>query len=52
LLTNRTARKLLDRLRERARVMRELPPAFTLSDDVLGKLNESVRAAGGPVLAD
>jgi trimethylamine:corrinoid methyltransferase-like protein len=45
------AKTLLDRLRERARELRELPPAFTLSDEVLGRLNESVRAAGGPVLA-
>jgi trimethylamine--corrinoid protein Co-methyltransferase len=42
---------LLDRLRERARELRELPPAFTLSDDVLGKLDAAVRAAGGPARA-
>jgi len=42
---------LLDRLRERARELRELPPGFTLSDEVLGKLDDAVQAAGGPALA-
>jgi trimethylamine---corrinoid protein Co-methyltransferase len=40
---------LLDRLRERARDLRERPPAFTLPDDVLDELDECVRTAGGPV---
>lgn len=40
---------VLDRLRERARELRERPPAFALPDDVLDELDEFVRAAGGPV---
>ena len=42
---------LLDRLRERARELRDAPPAFTLPPEVLGELNDRLRAAGGPVLS-
>ncbi len=38
---------LLDRLRERARELKEAPPAFALPDDVLAELDACVRAAGG-----
>jgi len=39
---------LLDLLRERARELREAPPAFTLPDEVLAELEACVCAAGGP----
>jgi trimethylamine--corrinoid protein Co-methyltransferase len=42
---------LMDRLRERARELRANPPEFALADEVLGRLDEAVRTAGGPVLA-
>ena len=42
---------LLDRLRERARELRDAPPAFTLSDEVLAKLEDAVESSGGPALA-
>ncbi len=41
---------LVDVLRERARALREAPPAFTLPDEVLAELDRCVEAAGGPVL--
>ena len=43
---------LLDRLRERARELRDAPPAFKLPEDVLSHLDEAIRAAGGPALAE
>ncbi len=42
---------LLDRLRERARELRDAPPAFALPDTVLAEIDACVRAAGGPVPA-
>ena len=45
------ATTLLDRLRARARELRDAPPAFTLSDEVLAKLDDAVQSAGGPALA-
>ena len=44
------ATTLLDRLRERARELRDAPPAFALPGDVLAELDACVRASGGPAL--
>jgi trimethylamine--corrinoid protein Co-methyltransferase len=38
---------LLDRLREWARDLRDAPPAFTLSGEILRSLQDAVRTAGG-----
>jgi hypothetical protein len=40
---------LVDLLRERARELRDVPPAFTLPDEVLAELDARVTAAGGVV---